>query len=229
MTTHTDTTSSPGAEPEVLRGRLDLAPGAFAVVVSGPSGVGKSTICQALQERDPGVRTCVTTTTRPMRPGEVDGEHYHFTTADGFRELLETGRMVEWAEVHGHRYGATVDAVQKAMGRGHVMLLDIDVQGADTWKDVLGKRCVRVFILPPSMEELSRRLAGRRTEARESFELRMKTARRELARAGDYDYALVNRDLDGVVADLSAILTAERSRPQRVRQILQDLNEQTDQ
>jgi len=204
--------------------RLELPSSAFAVVVSGPSGVGKSTICKALMAADPGVRTCVTTTTRAMRNGEVDGRDYHFATEDSFWKLLDNGEMVEWAEVHGHRYGASVDAVAEAMRGGQVMLLDIDVQGAETWKRVLGRRCVRVFVLPPSISELHKRLADRRTEEKASFDLRMKTARTELAWAPAYDYVVVNTKLDDAVEELRAILTAERRRPERQGALLESMN-----
>lgn len=208
-------------DPATLLQRLKLAPGAFAVVVSGPSGVGKSTICDALVSADDRLRTCVTTTTRPSRNGEVDGADYHFVTDDQFRALLDAGEMVEWAEVHGHRYGASVQAVGEALDDNLVMLLDIDIQGAETWKQFLGDRCVRVFVLPPSMGELSERLRNRRTEGKESFEMRMKTARTELAKAPEYDYVVVNQDLDHVIRELESILAAERLRPSRLSSLLE--------
>jgi guanylate kinase len=193
---------------------------AFALVVSGPSGVGKSTLCDALEAGDDGVRSCVTTTTRARREGEVDGEHYHFVSDKAFRRLIEADELVEYAEVHGFCYGATRQAVAEVLRGDTVMLLDIDVQGAETWKRFLGDRCVRVFVLPPSIESLRRRLEGRKTEGRSSFQRRMETARRELLKAPSYDYVIVNDTLEQAVAELQAIVQAERRRPRRMEDVL---------
>jgi guanylate kinase len=175
-------------------------------------------MCDALVEADRNLRSCVTTTTRPTRDGEVDGRDYHFTTEDGFQKLLDAGEMVEWADVHGHRYGTTLDSVNAAVAGGCVMLLDIDVQGAETWKRFLGERCVLVFVVPPSLDELKTRLEQRRTEDKAALELRMKTARTELTRVGEYDYVVVNSDLPQAVSELQAILMAERRRPGRMKE-----------
>lgn len=201
-----------------LSERLCLEMGAFALVVSGPSGVGKTSICQALLERDGRVQPCVTTTTRARRPGEEDGVDYHFVLEADFLEKLARGEFIEHAEVHGCHYGATAEAVRKALFNGQVMLLDVDVQGAENWRRVLGERCVTVFVLPPSIEELRRRLEGRMTEARSSFQVRMQNARRELERASAYDFWVVNDSLEKAVLSLQHILGAERARPPRMRE-----------
>ena len=196
---------------------------AFALVVSGPSGVGKTAICQALLERDGRVQPCVTTTTRARRLGEVDGVDYHFVPEADFREKLARGEFLEHAEVHGFHYGATAEAVRKAFSDGQVMLLDVDVQGAGNWRRMLGKRCVTVFVLPPSIEELRRRLEDRMTEGRASFQVRMQNARKELERASAYDFLIVNDRLEEAVLSLQYILGAERARPARMRAALAGL------
>ncbi len=162
----------------------------------------------------------MTTTTRPMRPGEVDGEDYHFVSEEVFQEKLDRGAFVEWAEVYDYRYGATADAASQALSGGGAMLLDVDVQGAETWKQVLEDQCVTVFVLPPSIELLRGRLEGRRTEEARALRRRMENARRELARADRYDYLIVNDDLATAISELRAIIRAERQRSWRMASVL---------
>jgi guanylate kinase len=153
----------------------------------------------------------------------VDGVDYHFVSEDAFRAGLARGDFVEWAVVHGFQYGAAVESVEAALVDGQVMLLDIDVQGTVTWKRALEERCVTVFVLPPSLEVLQERLRGRRTEGKSSYQVRMKNARRELAQADSYDYAVVNDDLDRAVGALRAVIEAERCRPRRLHGLLSGL------
>ncbi len=209
--------------PSVPSRALHLDPRAFALVVSGPSGVGKTSICQGLVAQDSSIRRCVTTTTRPKRPAEVDGVDYHFISEEAFREELSRGDFLEWAVVHGFQYGAAVESVETALLDGQVMLLDIDVQGTATWKRTLEEQCVTVFVLPPSLEVLQERLRRRRTEGKSSYRVRMKNARKELAQADSYDYTVVNDDLAQAVATLRAIIGAERSRPRRLYELLSGL------
>jgi guanylate kinase len=155
-----------------------------------------------------------------MRPGEVDGEDYHFVSDEGFQQRLVRGEFVEWAEVYDYRYGATVDAATRALSGGGAMLVDVDVQGAETWKRVLEDQCVTVFVLPPSIEVLRGRLEGRRTEEDRALRRRMENARKELERADRYDYTIVNDDLATAICDLRAIVRAERQRSWRMASIL---------
>jgi len=176
-----------------------------------------------LLEQDATVRPCVTTTTRPKRPGEVDGRDYHFVTEPVFAQKLKQMAFVEHASVHGHRYGATREAVEAAAGDRCVMLLDVDVQGAENWRRVLGEQCVTVFLRPPSWEVLMRRLKGRRTESERALQIRLENARGELDRAGAYDYLVVNDSLEHAVSMLEAIITAEKHRPARMPEVPEGL------
>ncbi len=205
-----------------IRQKLSDSPDAFAVVVAGPSGVGKTTICQGVLRTDSRVRRCVTTTTRPPRDDEVEGVARHFVTVAQFEAMQKRGDFVESAEVHGHLYGATFDAVVKAMSGGQVMLMDVDVQGVAAWKKVLGDRCVTVFIVPPSLDVLAERLNARQSESTSAFRLRMENAVSELVQAKNSDYVVVNDKLEQAIADLLAIIHAERRRTHRM--CLRELN-----
>lgn len=206
-----------------LHQKLADDPASFAVVVAGPSGVGKTSICQQLLDLDEGLRRCVTTTTRPKRAEEVDGVARHFVSEETFLSMLKAGAFVEQARVHGYLYGATLDAVFDALAGGQVMLMDIDVQGVQTWKQVLQTRCVTVFVLPPALNVLGERLQNRQSETHEAFQLRMDNALVEMQQAGEYDYLIVNDELDRAVEDLRAIIRAERNKTQRVQRLLSDL------
>ncbi len=198
------------------RQKLTRDPTAFAVVVAGPSGVGKTSICQGVLRADSGVQRCVTTTTRPPRAGEVDGVSRHFVTPAQFEAMQKRGEFIESAEVHGHLYGATCDAVARALCGGRVMLMDVDVQGVAIWQEVLKDRCVTVFVLPPSLDVLAERLAARGTERARAFNIRMENAALELSRAKNSDYMVVNDQLEHAIADLQAIIRAERRRTRRM-------------
>lgn len=206
-----------------LRQRFQDNPGAFAVVVAGPSGAGKTSICQEVLVYDPDVRRCVTTTTRPKRSDEVDGVMRHFVSEETFADLEVQDAFVEQAIVYGFRYGATFEEVIKALFDNRVMLMDVDVQGVETWKQVLQNHCVTVFVLPPSLEELEVRLKGRQTEEETSLQIRLENAIGEMRQAGSYDYLIVNDDLDRSVADLLAIIRAERSKASRKKEALSNL------
>lgn len=201
---------------ERIRKKLSDNPAAFAVVVAGPSGVGKTSICQGVLRADSSVRRCVTTTTRPPRDDEVEGVARHFVTVAQFEAMQTRGDFVESAEVHRHLYGATFDAVAKAMSGGQVMLMDVDVQGVAAWKKVLGDRCVTVFVVPPSLDVLAERLNARQSESTSAFRLRMKNAVSELVQAKNSDYVVANDKLEQAIADLLAIIHAERRRTRRM-------------
>lgn len=201
---------------ERIRQKLSDNPAAFAVVVAGPSGVGKTSMCQGVLHVDSGVQRCVTTTTRPPRDDEVEGVTRHFVTVAQFKAMQKQGDFVEAAEVHGHLYGATFDAVAKSLCGGQVMLMDVDVQGVAAWQKVLGDHCLTVFVVPPSLDVLAERLDARQSESASAFRLRMENAISELVWAKNSDYIVVNDKLEQAIADLLAIIHAERRRTRRM-------------
>ncbi len=186
------------------------------IIVSSPSGAGKSTLARRLMEWDPTLRFSVSATTRPPRPGEVDGRHYHFTDRAAFRAMVEAGQMLEHAEVFGNFYGSPRGPVEAAMAEGRDTLFDVDWQGGQQIRaSALGPHVVSVFILPPSLAELERRLRGRGQDDESVIRDRMRKSRDEISHWAEYDYVLVNDDLDATEGDLRAILTAERLRRDR--------------
>ena len=178
------------------------------VVLSGASGVGKSAIAGRLLRLPEFART-VTATTRAPRPGERDGVDYHFLTDAAFREKVAKGEFLEHAEVHGRLYGTPRDAVEAIVGQGLICLLVIDVQGAATLRrnKVKGRF---VFVAPPSEEELERRLRGRGTDSQAAISQRLATARHEMAQSASYDAVVINDDLDRVVREIAALVSAWR-------------------
>ena len=200
----------------LIRQKLSDNPAAFAVAVAGPSGVGKTSMCQGVLRADSSVQRCVTTTTRPPREDEIQGIARHFVTVAQFEAMQKRGDFIESAEVHGHLYGATFDAVAKALCSGQVMLMDVDVQGVTAWKKVLGDRCVTVFVVPPSLDMLAKRLNARQSESASAFRLRMENAVSELVQAKNSDYVVVNDKLEQAIADVLAIIRAERRRTRRM-------------
>lgn len=190
------------------------------IVLSSPSGAGKSTICRRLLEADSEVTMSISATTRPIRPGEVQDEDYHFVHDAQFDEMIAAGEFVEWAYVFGQRYGTPKAPVKAALKAGRDILFDIDWQGARQLEPDFGEHLVTIFLLPPSMEELERRLRARGTDSEEVIAHRMRRAADEIDHWAEYDYVLVNNDMDECVARVRAIVTAERSK--RVRQT--DLN-----
>lgn len=176
----------------------------FLVVLSGPSGAGKSSLIRELL-KVPGRRLSVSATTRPPRPGEIDGVHYRFVDKAAFRRLIDEGRLLEWAEVYGNFYGTPVDEVDGFVAAGQVVLLDVDTQGFRSVKtirpDVLG-----VFLAPPSPGELERRLRSRGTDSEEVILRRLAEAARELAAGPEYDQVVVNDDLGRAAREVEALL-----------------------
>lgn len=166
-------------------------PNPLLVVVSGPSGVGKSTIVAQLARSYPQVVPIVTNTTRPRRPGEVDDVHYHFLPADEFEALRATGGLLECANVHGYWYGTPVQQVRGILAAGRDAILTIDPQGARSVRELVPDALL-IFVMPPSLEDLDARLAGRGSESAESLAIRRRNAEREMASSSDYDYVIVN-------------------------------------
>lgn len=174
-------------------------------IVSAPSGAGKSTLCALLRERLPRLRYSVSSTTRPPRPGEIDGVDYHFIEEPAFRDGIAAGRWVEWARVHGHYYGTSSAYIDRMLALGHDLLLDIDVQGAD----LLVKqypRAVTIFIMPPSIDTLEQRLKQRGTDSEDVIDRRLHNARDEMAARHRYRHIVVNDHLERAVEDLAGIL-----------------------
>jgi guanylate kinase len=183
-------------------------------VLSGPSGVGKSSLIERLKQDHFPITHCVTATTRPQRAGEEDGVHYYFLADPEYDRLLETEQFLEHAVVHNlYRYGIPLHSIRDGLRRGQDVILAPDVQGASTVRWKL-PNAITIFVRPPSLEELVPRLAARGTETDEERQIRLATAEREMQRLSEYDYVIVNhRDrLDQAVRDLEAIITAERLR-----------------
>ncbi len=176
-------------------------------VISGPTAVGKGTVVRALKQAHPEVWVSVSATTRPPRPGEVDGQHYCFVSSEEFDELLATNGLLEWAVVHGRdRYGTPAAPVQAALERGERVILEIDLQGARQVRTSLPQARL-VFIAPPNWDELVARLVGRGTETAEQRERRLSTAKDELAAADEFDHIIVNDDVGRAVNELVDLLS----------------------
>jgi guanylate kinase len=183
------------------------------LVLSGPSGVGKSTVVRELRARHPEVWLSVSATTRFPRPGEVDGVHYRFVSQEQFDELVTSGGLLEWAEFAGNRYGTPREPVLERLAAGHPVLLEIDLQGARQVRASMPEATL-VFLAPPSWDELVRRLTGRGTESPDVVEQRLTTARDELAAEGEFDLTLVNTSVEDVVARLLTLLGTRSAVPE---------------
>lgn len=187
------------------------------IVLAAPSGAGKTSLARALVERHADIVFSVSATTRPRRDYERDGIDYRFVDDAGFDALLSDGELLEWAWVHGRRYGTPVTSVRESLARGETVMLDIDVQGARQIRKKLPE-AVLVFVLPPSGDELLRRLHGRASESSEERRTRMRTALDELQAIDDFDYVVVNDDFERALRALESIVTAERHRVTRSRE-----------
>jgi guanylate kinase len=185
------------------------------LVLSSPSGAGKSTIARNLLESDHELSLSVSVTTRARRGSEIDGVHYQFVTQREFDRLRDDDALLESAEVHGNCYATPREPVELAMSEGRDMLFDIDWQGALQLKDKMRSDIVSIFILPPSMSELKSRLKRRAEDADDVIERRLQNAKLEIEHWRDYDYVVINRDLDRAFAEVRAIVTAERLRRDR--------------
>jgi guanylate kinase len=193
------------------------------IIVSAPSGTGKTTLVNDVVKRDPNVRSSVSYTSRRARAGEIDGVDYHFVTSRKFEEMIERGDFLEWAEVHGNLYGTSRRLVDEWRTSGFDVILTIDVQGAATARR-LYPEAIGVFILPPSYQDLISRLCKRDGNSSSDLNLRMQNALKEIEQYYNFDYVVINDDLDKATEELAAIILAERCRRQRrtesVEQIL---------
>ena len=191
-------------------------------IISGPSGVGKSTVLSAMLEKRPNVYFSVSATTRDPRPGELDGIHYHFMDVDSFRKWIAMDQFLEYAEYVGNFYGTPKRFVDEAMEQGKDVILDIEVQGAI---QVTSKRpdTVRIFIAPPSWSELERRLTERGTDSKDKIQKRLLRAKVEFQTAHTYDYFVINDTVENAVKELDAIMTAEHCKPKERMEIILSL------
>jgi guanylate kinase len=185
------------------------------LVMSSPSGAGKTTLSRRLLAADPMITMSVSVTTRPARPGEVNGRDYHFITQDEFARLRDRGDLLEYAEVFGNFYGTPKRPVMEALQAGRDVLFDIDWQGTQQLGAAMEDDLVRIFILPPSAEELRERLIGRAQDSASTVAKRMAKAADEISHWPEYDYVIVNEDIEEAGAEIEAILTAERLRRRR--------------
>jgi len=183
------------------------------VVISGPSGVGKDAILTGIKESGYPLRYITTITTRPQRAEERDKVDYHFVSTDSFQKMIKNGELLEWANVYGNWYGVPKEPIKQALDKGQDIIVKVDIQGAATIKKIL-PQAVFIFLIPPSMEELVRRLKERHTESPADLTLRIKTAEEEIKQLSLFDYVVVNKEdeIGLAVADIEAIITAEKHR-----------------
>ncbi len=199
------------------------------LVLSSPSGAGKTTLSRRLSESDQETSLSISVTTRPPRPDEVDGEDYVFISQDEFRRMTEADELLEYASVFGHSYGTPRQAVEDSLEAGRDVLFDIDWQGTQQLQDKSKGDVVRIFILPPSMEALEKRLRSRGQDSNDTVASRMQQASTEISHWAEYDYVLINRDFDECLTEIKEILEVERMRRSRrpglvqfVKQLVED-------
>lgn len=197
------------------------------LIISGPSGVGKNTICEGLCERIPNLYYSVSVTTRPPRPGEVEGVNYFFVEEGHFQKLRDEKALLEWARVYGHYYGTPSRRVEEERNKGHDVILDIDIQGAKKIRENV-QEGIYVFLAPPSMKDLQERIETRGADAPEAIRLRFKAACKELGEAVNYDYIVINDHIMETVTFLEAIIMAEKCRFSRNKGIIEKLLKEGD-
>jgi guanylate kinase len=185
------------------------------LVLSSPSGAGKTTLSRRLLESDSGVELSISVTTRKQRPGEVDGHDYHFVDAARFEAMAENGELLEWAWVFGHRYGTPRAPVESALVQGRDVLFDIDWQGTQQLREKAGRDLVSIFVLPPSIPDLERRLRTRAQDSDEVIHARMAKAADEMSHWAEYDYVVINTEVEHAFAEIQSILAVERLKRER--------------
>jgi guanylate kinase len=185
------------------------------LVLSSPSGAGKTTLSRKLLTADPGVELSISVTTRKQRPGEVDGRDYHFIDAARFDVMVANGELLEWAQVFGHRYGTPREPVEAALVGGSDVLFDIDWQGTQQLREKADRDLVSIFVLPPSIPDLELRLRTRAQDSDEEIHARMAKVADEMSHWAEYDYVVINTDVDRAFAQVQSILAAERLKRER--------------
>jgi guanylate kinase len=181
-------------------------------VITAPSGAGKSSLIQAVLKEDPSLKLSISYTTRPPRPGEQNGREYHFVDDREFLAMRGRGEFLESAEVHGYRYGTAKRVIGDSLSRGHDLLLEIDWQGAQQVRE-LHPDCVGIFIVPPSVDELERRLRARGQDTESVIQRRLANAREELRHVNEFKYRIINKDFEAAKGELSQIIRNERAKP----------------
>ncbi len=176
------------------------------IVICAPSGTGKSTLLGRLKVERPDLQWSVSCTTRSMRPGEIDGKDYHFLPVEVFQEQIKEGQFIEWAKVHSNYYGTSKKFVDEGLRLGKKMLFDLDVQGADAMKKIYGVKAQVIFIEPPSVEELEKRLRARGTDGDKVIQERVDNARKELNRKNDYDHLILNDEIEKAYKALKSLV-----------------------
>jgi guanylate kinase len=179
------------------------------IVIVAPSGTGKSTLIKKLKEEVPQLQWSVSCTTRPQREGEVDGKDYTFISVEEFEKRIANNEFIEWAKVHSNYYGTSKAFIDSGLENGDYLLFDLDVQGCDSIKEIYGDEAKVIFIEPPSVEELESRLLKRATDSQEVIQERVNNAKQELKRKDDFDYNVVNDDIERAYLDLKFIVTKE--------------------
>jgi len=198
-----------------VQNRKQIARRGLMLVLSSPSGAGKTTLSRMLLKADRGVELSISVTTRPRRRGEVDGRDYYFIDLPRFQKMVKAGQLLEWAEVFAHCYGTPSRPVEKALQAGRDVLFDIDWQGTQQLREKARDDLVSVFILPPTTEELERRLQSRAQDSHDIIGSRMAKAAGEMSHWPEYDYVIVNHEIDEAFVELRAILAAERLKRER--------------
>lgn len=200
---------------DIAPAHVKIARRGLMLVISSPSGAGKSTIARTLMDKDKQIGLSVSVTTRQRRQSEIEGVHYQFVSQREFERLRDSDSLLEWAQVHGNYYGTPREAVETAMGEGRDMLFDIDWQGAQQLQEKMSADVVSIFILPPTMAELQSRLHRRAEDTEEVIQTRLNNSRAEIAHWREYDYVIVNDDLNSAFDAVQSIVKAERLRRDR--------------
>jgi guanylate kinase len=185
------------------------------LVLSSPSGAGKTTLSREVLEQDPRIELSVSVTTRKQRPGEIDGRHYHFIDRARFDAMVAAGELLEWAEVFGNCYGTPREPVDTALAAGRDVMFDVDWQGTQQLREKAPTDLVSIFVLPPSIPELQRRLHSRAQDSDDVIGARMAKAADEMSHWSEYDYVIINRDFDHALSEVRSILAAERLKRER--------------